>query len=330
MRLRRVFPLLAVTAGSAVIALLACTEKGGEPQGATSPPPSPTPSAPPPLLVYGSSERGTIAHAGEVDLWTFDVTSADELVELDLDAESIRPGGGFDGSRLDARFTLYGPDGSLQRVVADGTTVGYPGYPVAPATPNPLSMRDPFLDFKPSVAGTWTLAVDDQNGAGGATGYDYLLRASLPVPQPFDGGDTCATATLLTNLDESISSFIPQGATDSAAGTFTPCLGGVAPGPDVDYRAFLTSGQKVQIVRTGEFPGGAIWDGAIYLFQTCGGGTPDVNPGCLIGGDGSDEADGIVFSPAVTGTYFLMVDSATAPGADQPFRLEMRTFPAGQ
>ena len=48
-----------------------------------------------------------------------------------------------------------------------------------------------------------------------------------------------------------------------------------------------TSGQRIQIVRTGRRATGTIWDGAFYVFTGCSSSKPVA---CLIGGDGSDES----------------------------------------
>lgn len=309
-----------MTAVAAIVALAACRENPDENTTATSPPPSPTAFPTPVALAFGVPAQGALTSPGKIDVYAFTLTSGAE-VQLDVDADALGITSSFNGSIIDARLTLYAADGALLRIVDDGTTVAISGHPA-----DPHRMKDPYLElFAP--AGTYTVTIEDAAGNGGATGYDYRLTARLPVPVEVDpGSNPCSSAVALTSLDASFTGNLPKNDTNSST-NFTAteqisCVGTTVPGPDRNYKATLTSGQRIQIVRTGRRAGtGTIWDGAFYVFTGCTAGKPVA---CLIGGDGSDEADGVVFQPAVTGTYYLMIDTPIAtPGTDMRFQLDL-------
>ena len=305
---------LAITVGI-VLGLAACKEDAKEGEGVTpTPNPSPTPVTTPIPLTFPGVFTDEITVDGQRDLYSFQVPAGGLRVRLDLDAESLAVTAGFDGRDLDARLTLYGPGGNLLKVVDDGTTVA-----------DPLQMRDPFLVYDAVEAGTYTVSVEDANGDGAAAGYDYVLRSAVDAPVALPGGDACSAAVLLTNLDASYAGSVGSGDTNSV-GTTVPigCVGSVVPAKDHVYRAFLDSAQKFQMVRTGTG-----WDGAIYVVTTCDGALATVAASCAGGGDGSEDADGTVFRPKVTGTHYIYVDGVGA-NAFGPYELHLRQFAPGE
>jgi hypothetical protein len=67
-------------------------------------------------------------------------------------------------------------------------------------------------------------------------------------------------------------------------------------------------------------------DGAVYVTSACvGNNVPSIVNSCEAGADGSDDADGVVFTPSVTGNYYVHVDSVT--GSNGLFTLDMRVLP---
>lgn len=293
------------------IALAACSEEADESRANPSPNPSSTAIPTPVPLTLGSAAAGSLSAPGERDLYSLTLGSNDTLVELDLDADGVIPS----STRLDARLILYEPDGTIARVIDDGTN-----------SKKPPRMRDPFalLELPP---GTYFIAVEDALGDGGPSGFEYLLTARKVVALPNAGGDTCTDAVLLTNLsgvfDGSIVAADDTNFTWGSPTTSLPCVGSPVPGDDRTYRAFLTSGQLFQMVTTG-----AARDGAFYVTFGCvaGWSAALAEQACGVGADGSEGADGIVFRPAVTGTYFLIVDGVTAP-SEGAYRLHVRTLP---
>lgn len=308
--------LLPVALLGSVLVTGACKENAKEGEGVTpTPTPSPTAVTTPVPLAFPGVYTDEISADGERDLYSFVVPAGGLKVRIDLDAESMAIGAAFDGRDLDARMALYGPGGNLLKVVDDGTTVA-----------NPLQMRDPFLVFDAVEAGTYTVSVEDVNGDGGAAGYDYVLRSASTPAIPLAGADACSGAVLLTNLDASYAGTVETGDANSFGGTTTPiaCVGSVVPAKDHVYRAYLDSAQKFQMVRTGTG-----WDGAIYVVTTCDGAIATVAASCAGGGDGSEDADGTVFRPKVTGTHYIYVDGVGA-NAFGPYELHLRQFAPGE
>ncbi|HVO31417.1 MAG TPA: hypothetical protein VMV18_11790 [bacterium] len=305
--MRRALRAALLVALTGAVLVIACKEgpRDGAGQAYTATPtPSSSPNATPQPIALGTSAAGAILSPGATALYTLAVASAGIEVSLDVDAETL-------GSNmlLDGRITVFGPDGSFLAAADDGKTVK-----------DPHAMRDPFLAFTAPGVGTYTVAVDDAHGAGGATGYGYVLHAAQVHAAPNPGGNSCVAATMLTNLNLSISGDTTGGTSNCCGATqVLSCVGAAVPGPESIYKAYLSSGQSFEAVRTG-----AAFDGAIYVASTCGSPTV-IQSTCLLGGDGHDQADGIVFRPAVTGTYYLYVDSVNAAGQGA-FQVHLRTF----
>ena len=299
-----------------VLGLAACKEDAKEGEGVTpTPTPSPTAVTTPVPLTFPGVFTDEISVDGQRDLYSFDVPAGGLRVKLDLDAEALAITATFDGRDLDARLTLYGPGGNLLKVVDDGTAVA-----------DPLRMRDPFLVYDAVEAGTYTVSVEDVNGDGAGAGYDYVLRTAIDAPVAMAGADACSGAVLLTNFDASYAGTVLTGDANSFGGTTTPigCVGSVVPAKDHVYRAFLDSTLKFQMVRTGTG-----WDGAIFVVTTCDGAIATVAASCAGGGDGSEDADGTVFRPKVTGTHYIYVDGVGA-NAFGPYELHLRQFAPGE
>jgi hypothetical protein len=304
-RLRLAVLLVAVGFVAAIVGTLAACKEGPR-AGATSPTPTPAPSIAPgttPIpIALGGTALGAVLTPGAQVVYAF-VTNTNGLeVHLDVDAESIHPA----TNKLDARLTVFAPNGSLLASAEDGKTVL-----------DPHAMKDPFLAVLTGSAGTYTVVVDDQTGAGGATGYAFVLRATVAHPVPLQGGNVCSDAVTLTNFEMTISGST-TGASDTCCGpAVLPCVGSAVPGPDRTYKAFLASGQTIQIVRTGR-----AFDGAVYVTASCSSSsTVVVQQSCMVGGDGRDDADGVDFTPATTGTYFLFVDGVT--GTSGAYELDL-------
>ena len=304
--------LFVLAAVSALVGLAACKEgprAGAGPFYTATPTPSGSPNATPVPLALGDSAQDAILSPGKTNLYRLVTTTGGVVVQLDLSAEALHPV----TNKLDARLTVFGPDGTFLATADDGKTVK-----------DKRAMKDPFLAFTAGIAGAYTVAVDDANGAGGPTGFDYVLRATRQLAQPFQGGTDCLTAVLLTNLNATLTGDTTSGLPGDCCGAAVlPCVDSVVSAPERVYKALLTSGQTFQAVRTG-----AVFDGAVYITNACGVTALQISNACVIGGDGHDEADGVVFRPAVTGTYWLYVDgvgatSATTAGA---FALDLRTF----
>ena len=302
---------VALLALSATVVLIACKEgarAGAGPNYTATPTPLASPTASPIPLALGSSAAGAILTPGHADLYRFTIGSTSTLVELDIDAEALHPV----TNKLDSRLSVYSPDGTLFATADDGTTVK-----------DKRLMKDAFLRFTASQSGTWTVAVDDANGGGGPAGFDYVLRASKPVPVAIQGGNDCLNAVLLTSLDLSLTGDTTGAFPSTCCGVeVLPCVGSAVSPPERVYKAILSSGQTIQAVRTGP-----AFDGALYLTNSCGITAAQIEAACAIGGDGRDEADGIVFTPAVTGTYYLYVDGVSATAATAgSFQLDLRRF----
>lgn len=287
---------------------VACKEgpRDGAEGGLTpTPVPSASPFATPEPLLVNSSALGAVTEPGARNLYAMAIASAGTVITVDVDAQTLDS-----ASALDGRLTILGPTGAQLASADDGKTVD-----------DPHAMHDPFVAFTAGQIGTYTVALEDAAGNGGPAGYDYVLRAKSVAPQPMAGGDSCATATLLTNLNVSLSG-TTTGFTDHCCGAqVLPCTGSAVGGPDAIYKAILSSGMSFEAVRTG-----LAFDGAVYVATTCGN-AAEIASVCARGGDGRDDADGIVFRPAVTGTYYLFVDGVTAAGANAgAYQLHLRSF----
>ncbi len=307
---RRAFPLVILAALAAALFLAACTEDADE--NGTTPSPSPTDSAiPTPVpLNLDSSVSASISTPGEQDLFRLVIDAP--LVELDLDAD-----GHFPGNRLDARLVLYEEDGTIVRVIDDGTTVN-----------KPPRMRDPFAVLE-VPNGIYFVGVEDAIGDGGPTGFDYRLAARRLTDFVRPGGDSCTDAVLVTSMNAVLSGEVLAADADlpwSSATASLGCVGSPIPGDDHVYKAVLTSGVTYQMVQTGTR------DGAFYVMTGCtAGGAGAFNLAeadlvCRAGADGSDGADGVVFKPVVTGEYFLIVDGVVSQSTGT-YRLHLRTIP---
>lgn len=306
---------------TATAILVACDENPPESAYDTPTPyPSPAPGVTPVAVAVpqdGTSiaVSGRIEVPGERDAFTFLATTGDRL-RIDVDAQGMSPSSG----NLDAVITLFGTDGNVLSVTDDGTNLWDLG------TASPGALRDPYLVATAPANGEYTLVIEDANGGGDDNDeFNYSISFSLVQSIPLNGGISCAAAVALPSLvpggTVSVTGGIDDASTDSCCDTTQlPCVGGTVSGRDVLYTANLTSGQRVQITRTG--PG---FDGAVYVTTDCVGNQPaSIIDSCEAGADGSDDADGVVFTPQVTGLYYVHVDSVT--GTNGLFTLDVRSL----
>lgn len=315
--------LCAVPAVFAISGLAACDENPPE-SAVESPTPTPTPdpaATPVAMTIPGdgsmASAAGRIEAPGEKDQFTFALT-AGSRVRVDVDAQGMTPS----SANLDAYLTLHAPDGSVAAFADDGTNVWDAG------TTAPGVLRDPYLVATAGASGEYRLVLEDASGGGADNEeFDYRVNVSLVVSSALNGGIACAGAVPLpllsgTSSVVSVSAGIDDASTDSCCDTTPlPCVGGTVAGRDVVYLAALTSGQRVQITRSGPS-----FDGAIYVTTDCiGNNTASIINSCEAGADGSDDADGVVFTPSITGNYYVHVDSVT--GSNGLFTLDMRVLP---
>lgn len=314
--------LSAFVAVAATGVLAACDENPPESAYETPTPyPSPAPGVTPVAVAVPQdgtaiTVNGRIEVAGERDAFTFLATNGDR-VRIDVDAQGLSPS----SADLDAVVTLFGTDGAVLSVTDDGTNFWDLG------TSSPGALRDPYLVATANANGQYLLVLEDANGGGEDNEeFDYAITFSLVQSTALNGGISCGTAVPLPALVPggmiSVAGGIDAASTDSCCDTTVlPCVGGTVGGRDVMYTATLTSGQRVQITRTG-----AAFDGAIYVTTDCvGNSIPSITDSCQAGADGSDDADGVVFTAETTGLYYLHVDSVT--GTDGPFTLDVRSLP---
>lgn len=320
---RRVL-LLLLPAFAGVALLAGCDENPPEvADGTPTPGASPDPVVTPVPVVVPSNGSlaavsGRIEAPGEADAFTFTL-AVGEVVRIDVDAQGMTPS----SANLDAFLTLYGPDGNVLAFADDGTNLWSAG------TTSPGALRDPYLVVTAAAAGEHTLVLEDATGGGDdSEEFDYRLSLSFVTSTPLAGGIACSGAVPLPALAPgsagviSVTGGIDDASTDSCCGaTLLPCVGGTVPGRDVLYLAALTSGQTVQITRTGPS-----FDGAVYVTTDCvGNSIASIVDSCVAGADGSDDADGVVFTPLVTGDYYVHVDAVTA--SNGLFTLDVRALP---
>jgi len=134
-----------------------------------------------------------------------------------------------------------------------------------------------------------------------------VIGASKPLTSSIAaGGDTCATATLISSLPFNDSGDT-TGATDDIR--LTGCAGLSLPGPDHIYVFNVLSGNNLTFTLT---PLDAEYDPAIYIRTACpqGAGSCVARADAGVGG----QAETINVSGLPSGTYYFYVDSAYGKG----------------
>lgn len=264
-----------------------------------------------------TSATGRIGSPGEADQFVFTLAAADRI-RIDVDAQGLTPSSAL----LDAVVTLYAPDGDVLAVADDGTNTW------EASTTTPGSLRDPYLIFDAASAGVHTLVIEDANGGGDNNEeFNYRVTFSAVVSTVLEGGLACADAVSLPVLSGTGAIVSVSGtvnavtSTDSCCGAeVLACVGGPVSSKDVTYLAALTSGTRVQITRNG-----TAFDGAVYASTACMGNPNSIQNSCVAGADGSNATDGFVFTPTVTGDYFVFVDGVANSGG--AFTLDLRLLP---
>ena len=309
-----------LVAAAAVAGAVACQEEPPESAyESPTPLPSPEPGVTPVAVALPgdgtlATVTGRIAAPGEADVFTFALVEG-ERVRIDVDAQGMVPS----STNLDGFLTVYGPGGAVVAAGDDGTNLWEQGT----QTPGPL--KDAYLIVTAPLTGNYAAVLEDTHRAGGDNEeWDYRVSFSLVQPAVLAGGTACADAVALPALTGtagvvSVTGTLTAASTDTCCNTqVLPCAGSRVEGPDLTYTATLTSGQRVQIAATG-----AGFDGAVYVTTDCvGGSNLSIINSCEAGGDGSDASDGVVFTPSVTGSYYIFVDAVS--GSSGAFTLDLR------
>jgi len=160
---------------------------------------------------------------------------------------------------------------------------------------------------RPAQSATFYVAVDSPNDVSQnfpRGSYTLILREFTPYPN-----ETCATATLL-DISSGNVEVVGDTATafDDVSLPAAGCTGTGTIGADYFYEVVLQAGQSYSIVLTPD----ASYNAALYLFSSC------ANPAgtCIAGSDNSQAGalEIVNFTPTVTQSYLIGIDSARAPG----------------
>lgn len=312
---------LVAAVGSVALLSVACEED--PPEAAVTPTPSQTftpAETPIPVTLPGDGSiaafDGRIAEPGESDPFTVDLAAGDSL-RIDVDAEALSPSAGD----IDAIVTLFGPDGGIVAHADDGTNFWDAG------TDAPGPLLDAYLVATAAVAGRYTAVVEDAVGDGADTAdFAYRVAFSLVQSSSLAGGLACVDASPLPALTGtaqvvSITGTLAPTSTDSCCGdTVIDCVGSRVEQPDLTYTMTLSSGETVQITRSG-----AAFDGAIYVTTDCSASNNTIINACVAGADGADDTDGVVFTPTATALHYIFVDAVA--GSSGSFTLDVRRLP---
>lgn len=173
-------------------------------------------------------------------------------------------------------------------------------------------------------AGTWYLVVDGAAASSGKFTLDVRLDPQTGAPS----NEACATATALTLTGGTA---VVEGTTTGAANDTVnaKCSTVGSSGPDVFY-SFATpplSGNQTALNARVSLASlnASVYEAVLNLRQTCGGTTVAEQLVCDADANAAAEAGGIARGLTPASNYFVVVDSASAPGG--PFRLQVDVAP---
>ncbi len=166
-----------------------------------------------------------------------------------------------------------------------------------------------FIDFKPTVTGDYTIAVDSRQSSSYYSGAFTLTVEDYQAPD----NTTCAKAkTIALTAGGSVT---VSGTTAGVSNEYTNVRCGSSyqmNGGQVYYRIYLTAGKTYKVSLSPQFYA------YLYLFgTTCGAGAIDAD--CASGGVSGDfsgaiysgNTGAIVFKPTTSGNYTIAVDSTS-------------------
>jgi hypothetical protein len=233
-------------------------------------------------IAGGDIYAAALSPAADQDWFAFTTTGG---------SASFETGAGPAVAAGDTKIYLYGTNGTTQIGYDDDGGAGF--YSL--------------VTYNFTAAGTYYVRVIHYSATG--TGNYTLTSTAVAPPPPPAVNDLCAGA-----IDIQTQSLSAWDVNLTGAGGFSNnyslvyggCTGYSTPGPDAIYKIDLVAGEQIIIAESGAC------DMALWIASDCA----NLLTTCVAGADaGVTGATEIVnFIPAVSGTYYVVVDAYTAGG----------------
>ena len=296
----------------------------------TAPPPdlAPPPDAKPPLNNDNCSTPKPLTMVG--GLASVTGTTATAINKISLSASGCT---GYSTPGPDRFFSINLAGGKLYKVSLTSTSSFDPALYVFKDCNKPASTCQPGMGsdrlgngvlesvlLAPQVSSAYIIGVDSYS----STVHGAFTLTVQEFTPPLSN-NACANAQALTfNLGVASESGNTNGATNSSLGA--QCIGSnKTHGPDLFYSVYLTKGKKYKIQLLPEKK----FDPKLYVFTDCA----NINGTCEHGMGSSTFGGGIAeevtLSPAISGKYYIAVDSssATAKGSFLVLVSEINSIP---